>query len=160
MMIPPKPERFEILCHDVGLALLLGQKVQFALTYYFCVHQAVRFGWKKSQMDEKVRLFLSKPMGVVISEIKKQAPLPDDLSNKVDKFKADRNWLVHYFDEESTPYISRGEKIDDYICRLEQIVQDAQTIMFELDEIGDALMVEKGVDPQDVKRIAEERLKG
>ena len=86
MMIPPKPEKFEILCHDVGLALLLGQKVQFALTYYFGVHQAVRFGWKKSQMDEKVRLFLSKPMGVVISEIKKQAPLPDDLSKKVDKF--------------------------------------------------------------------------
>ena len=32
--------------------------------------------------------------------------------------------------------------------------------MFELDKIGDALMVEKGVDPQDVKRIAEERRKG
>src|SRR4030042_2735797 len=114
-MIRPKPERFEILCHDVGFALLLGQKVQFALTYYFCVHQAVRLGLTKSQMDEKVRLFLSKPMGVVVSEIKKQASLPDDLSNKVDKFKADRNWLVHDFDKESTPYISRGERIDDYI---------------------------------------------
>jgi hypothetical protein len=159
MMIPPKPERFEILCHDVGLALLLGQKVQFALTYYFGVYQAVRVGWEKSQVDEKIRLFLSKPMGVIISEIKKQAPLPEELSNKVDKFKKDRDWLVHDFDEESTPYISRGEKIDDYISRMEQIVQDAQAIMFELDEVGDTLMIEKGIDPQDVKRSAEERRK-
>ena len=158
-MIPPKPERFEILCHDVGLALLLGQKVQFALTYYFGVHQAVCAGWGKSQVDEKVRLFLSKPMGVIVSEIKKQTPLPDILSNEVDKFKANRNWLVHDFDEESTPYISRGEKIDDYITRMEHIVEDAQTIMIELDKIGNALMIEKGVDPQDVKRIAEERRK-
>lgn len=159
-MIQPKPERFEILCHDVGLALLLGQKVQFALAYYFGVHQAVRAGWEKSQVDEKVKLFLSKPMGVIVSEIKKQAPLPDDLSTKVDKFKADRNWLVHDFDEESTPFISRGEKIDNYISRMEQISQDAQVIMLELDKIGDVLMIEKGVDPHDVKRIAEERRKG
>jgi len=159
MMIPTKPERFEILCHDVGLALLLGQKVQFALTYYFGVHQAVRVGWGKSQVDEKIKRFLSKPMGVIISEIKKQAPLPEELSNKVDKFKEDRNWLVHDFDEESTPYISRGEKIDDYISRMEQIVQDAQEIMFELDKVGDTLMIEKGVDPQEVKRIDEERRK-
>jgi len=98
-------------------------------------------------------------MGVIVSEIKKQTPLPDILSNEVDKFKANRNWLVHDFDEESTPYISRGEKIDDYITRMEHIVEDAQTIMIELDKIGNALMIEKGVDPQDVKRIAEERRK-
>lgn len=115
---------------------------------------------EKSQVDEKVKLFLSKPMGLIVSEIKKHAPLPDDLSNKIEKFKADRNWLVHDFDEESTSYISRGEKIDDYISRMKQIVQNAQTIMFELDKIGDALMIEKGVDPQDVKRIAAERRKG
>jgi hypothetical protein len=29
--------------------------------------------------------------------------------------------------------------------------------MLELDEIGDSLMIEKGVDPQHVKKIAEER---
>ena len=156
-MIPSKPERFEILCHDVGLALLLGQKVQFALAYYFGVHQFVRAGWDKSRVDEKVRLFLSKPMGVVVSQIKKQAQLPDGLTTRTDKFKAERNWLVHDFDEESTPYISRGEKIDNYIYRMEQIAQDAQSIMIELDKIGDALLIEKGFNPQDVKRIAEER---
>jgi hypothetical protein len=158
-MIPPKPERFEILCHDVGLALLLGQKVQFALAYYFGVHQTIRSGWTKSQVESKVRFFLSKPMGVIVSEIKKHASLPGELSNQVDKFKADRNWLVHEFDAESTPFISRGDNIDDYINRMMQIVQDAQTIMLELDEIGDSLMIEKGVDPQHVKKIAEERCK-
>ena len=110
-------------------------------------------------MNAKVGYFLSKPMGVIVSEIKKNAPLPDDLATIVDKFKADRNWLVHDFDEESTPYISRVEKIDDYISRIEQIAQDAEDIMVELDKIGDVLMIEKGVDPQGVKRNAEERRK-
>jgi hypothetical protein len=157
MMMSPKPERFEILCHDIGLALLLGQKVQFSLAYYFCVYHAVYAGWNKGQLDEKVRYFLSKPMGVVVSEIKQKAPLPNGLSNKVDEFKVARNWLVHNFDEEATPYISRGQKIDDYIARMGQISSLAMEIMGELDVIGDGLIKEKGVDPFEIKRIAEER---
>jgi hypothetical protein len=156
-MIPPKPERFEILCHDIGLSLLLGQKVQFSLAYYFGVTHAVRAGWNKSQLEEKVRYFLSRPMGAVVSEIKQKAPLPDALSTKVDEFKTSRNWLVHDFDEEATPYIWSGQKIDDYIARMEQITNLAMEIMNELDKIGDELMREKGVDPLEIKRIAEER---
>jgi hypothetical protein len=155
-MIPPKPERFEILCHDIGLALLLGQKVQFALSYYFGVHQAVCAGWSKTQVEEKVKFLLSKPMGVVVGEIKQAAPLPAILSSQVDTFKANRNWLVHDFDEESTPHISRGQKIDHYISRLEGICADAQEIMIELDKIGDDLLLIKGVDPQTVNQVAEE----
>ena len=75
-MTSAKPDRWEELCHDIGLALLLGQKVQFALAHYFGVHQGVRAGWNKSQIEEEIRFFLSKPMGVVVAEIKKSAPLP------------------------------------------------------------------------------------
>lgn len=156
-MIPPKPERFEILCHDIGLALLLGQKVQFSLAYYFCVYCAVHSGWNKSQADENVKFLLSKPMGVVVSEIKQKAPLSDGLSTKVDEFKAARNWLVHDFDEEATPYISRDLKIDDYIERMEQITSLAMEIMNDLDVIGDELMKGKGVDPLEIRRMAEKR---
>jgi len=157
-MIPEKPERFEILCHDIGLSLLLGQKVQFALACYFGVCHAVRAGLNKSQLQQKIRHYLSKPMGVVVSDIKQKAPLPDDLSAKVDEFKTSRNWLVHDFDEEATPYIWRGQKIDDYIARMGQIANSAMEIMNELDEIGDELMREKGFDPLEIKKISEERL--
>lgn len=156
-MMPSKPERFAILCHGIGLALLLGQKVQFALAYYFGVNHAVRAGWNRNQLDEKVRYFLSNPMGVVVSEIKQKAPLPAELSIKVDEFKASRNWLVHDFDEEATPHIWRGQKIHEYIERMERIAGSAIEIMTELDKIGDDLMQEKGVDPTEIKRIAEER---
>ena len=155
--IPPEPARWKELCHDVGLALLLGQKVQFALAYYFGVYQAVRAGWNSTQVDEKIRFFLSKPMGVVVCEINETAPLRGALSSRVSTFKTSRNWLVHGFDEESTPHISQGQKIDYYITRMEQICADAQGIMTELDKIGDDLMREKGVDPQTVKQLAEER---
>jgi hypothetical protein len=157
--IPPKSARWKELCHDIGLAVLLAQKVQFALAHYFGVHQAVRAGWDKKKAEDKIRFFLSKPMGVVVAEVKKHTPLPDALSSQVDNFKTDRDWLVHGFDEESTPYISRGKRIDHYISRMEQISAQAQEIMLGLDALGDELMREKGVDPQLVKKMAEEKRK-
>lgn len=157
--IPPKPARWEELCHEIGLAVLLAQKVQFALAYYFGVHQAVRAAWDKKTTDDKIRFFLSKPMGVVVGQVKKHTPLPDGLSSQVDNFKANRDWLVHGFDEESTPYISRGERIDHYISRMEHIVAQAQEIMLWLDALGDDLMRERNVDPKQVKKMAEEKRK-
>ena len=47
-MIPPEPERFEELCRDIGLAVLLSQKVQFTLAYHFCIYKALRAGWDES----------------------------------------------------------------------------------------------------------------
>jgi len=157
-MIREKPERWEELCHDIGLALLLGQKVQFAIAYYFGVHMIVRAGWDKAKADDKIRFFLSRPMGVVVSEIKAQTPLPDELEKRVDQFKKDRNWLVHDFDEEATPQISRGQGIDRYISRMKQIASDAQRIMLDLDKIGDDLMKEKGINPADIAKMVEGRI--
>jgi hypothetical protein len=139
----PKPDRFEILCHDIGLALLLGQKVQFALAHYFGVHQSIRLGLSRSQVAEKIRFFLSKPMGVVVEVIKRTAPLSGKLTKEVDSFKTKRNWLVHDFDEEATPHIAHGEQIDHYINIMEGIVNDAMHIMTELDIVGDDLLKEK-----------------
>ncbi len=155
--IRPKPARWEELCHDIGLAVLLAQKVQFALAHYYACHQSVRARWTKIQVQEKIKYFLSKPMGVVVREVKEQTPLPDKLASQVDDFKTARDWLVHGFDEESTPFISRGEKIDYYISRMENISIQAKEIMVKLDAVGDELMREKGVDPEMVKRIAEEK---
>ncbi len=158
-MIQNKPEGFDELCYSVGLALLMGQKVQFALAYYFGVYRLVRNSWEKAKSDKKVKYYLSKPMGVVVKDIKKNAPLPDDLALKVDQFKNDRNWLVHDFDEESTPYIVVGQRIEHYIGKMEKIIKDAQQIMLDLDEIGDYLMREKGISPDKVEQVASERIK-
>lgn len=155
--LPPKPARWEELCHDIGLAVLLAQKVQFALAHYFACHQCVRAGWNKVQAQEKIDFFLSKPMGVVWRETKELTPLPDDLTSEIERFKSDRDWLVHKFDEESTRFISRGERIDEYIGRMEAISAQAQDIMLKLDSVGNELMQEKGIGPEAVRRLAEEK---
>lgn len=152
----PKPARWEELCHDIGLALLLAQKVQFALAHYLACHQCVRSGWNKTQAQVKIEYFLSKPMGVVWREVKRQAPLSEKLTSQIDAFKADRDWLVHTFDQESTQFISRGERIDQYIGRMESIAAQAMNVMLQLDSVGNDLMQEKGLSPEEVKRMAEE----
>ncbi len=139
-----KPERFEELCERVGLALMLGQKVQFALAYYFAVYHSVHGKWNKAKMDDSVDLHLSKPMGVVVAAIEKEAPLPDILAEKVRAFKELRNWLAHDFDQEATPFLTKSQKVPDYIERMNDICAKATEVMVLLGEVGQKLIPVKG----------------
>ena len=49
MVIPEEPEKFKELCEKVGLALMLGQKVQFALAHYYSVFHMVNKRWDKEK---------------------------------------------------------------------------------------------------------------
>jgi len=139
-MIPDEPIQFKELCEKVGLALMMGQKVQFALAHYYSVFHIVNSGWSKEKAKEKLSFHLSKPMGEVVNSIKKDAPLCDGLFRRVIEFKIQRNWLAHDFDEESTPFLSQNQKFDYYIEKMEQIAIQATNVMIELNEIGEKLV--------------------
>jgi len=139
-MIPEEPIKFKELCEKVGLALMMGQKVQFALAHYYSVFHMVKSGWSKEKAKEKIILHLSKPMGVVVNSIEKDAPLDQGLFQRIIEFKTQRNWLAHDFDEESTPFLSQNQKFDFYIKKMEQIAIQASNLMVDLNEIGDQLV--------------------
>jgi hypothetical protein len=139
-MIPEEPIHFKELCEKVGLALMMGQKVQFALAYYYSVFHMVKSGWSKEKAKEKITFHLSKPMGVVVNSIEKDAPLDQGLFLRVKEFKTQRNWLAHDFDEESTPFLSQNQKFDFYIEKMEQIAIHAQNLMVDLNKIGEQLV--------------------
>jgi hypothetical protein len=135
-----KPERFDELCERVGLALMLGQKVQFALAHYFAVYHSVHEKWNKTKIVESIDFHLSKPMGIVVAAIKKQAPLEDNLAEKVRAFKEHRNWLAHHFDQEATPFLTKGEKVPEYIDRMNEVCAKATEVMVLLGEVGEKLI--------------------
>ena len=139
-MIHEEPIKFKELCEKVGLALMMGQKVQLALAYYYSVFHMVNSEWSKEKAKEKIIFHLSKPMGVVVNSIEKDAPLDQGLFQRVIEFKAQRNWLAHDFDEESTPFLSRNQKFDFYIEKKEQIATQARNLMIDLNEIGEQLV--------------------
>ncbi len=78
MMLPEELKHFKELCEKVGLALMMGQKVQFALAYYYSVYHIVNSGWNKEKAKDKIRYHLSKSMGIVVIAIENDAPLGDD----------------------------------------------------------------------------------
>jgi len=139
-MIPEEPIQFKELCEKVGLALMMGQKVQFALAYYYFVFHIVKSGWSKEKAKEKLEFHLSKPMGFVVNSIEKDAPLDNGLFQRVVEFKAQRNWLAHDFDQESTPFLSQNQKFDFYIVKMEQIANQATHLMIDLNELGEKLV--------------------
>jgi hypothetical protein len=138
-MVLEKPIRFKELCEKVGFALMMGQKVQFALAYYYAVYHMVNSGWSKERANGTTAFHLSRPMGVVVNSIEKDAHLGVGLSQRVIEFKTQRNWLAHDFDQESTPFLSQNQKFDFYIERMEQIANQASSLMLYLNEIGKKL---------------------
>jgi hypothetical protein len=75
MISQKEPEKFKELCEKVGLALMMGQKLQFSLAYYYSVYHMVKKKWNHEKAKSKIEFHLSKPMGVVVNDIEKDAPL-------------------------------------------------------------------------------------
>jgi hypothetical protein len=140
MDIPPQPAGFEALCERVGLAMMLGQKVQYALAGYFATYSRVKHGVDIEAAKARMEKHLSKPMGGVVADIEAGAPLPVATWKKVKDFQGERNWLVHDFDEEATPFLSKGERIAEYSARMEAIAHAALELMTALDAEGNALV--------------------
>jgi len=137
--IPDVPDGFLNMCQQLGLAILLGQKTQFALAHYFAYFGIVNWGWGKSTVDKSIQKHLSRPMGAVIKDIEKRANLPEDLMVKIKTFRDERNWLVHDFDEESTPFIRESEKVEEFGQRIFEIMGHSIEIDIELGQIGKEL---------------------
>ncbi|SDE14812.1 hypothetical protein [Aquimonas voraii] len=140
MDIPPQPEGFSELCERVGLAMMLGQKVQYALAGYFATHSRVRKQVNLEDAKAQMEKHLSKAMGHVIGAIEESDSLPEVVWEKVKAFQDERNWLVHDFDEEATPFLSRGERIPEYLARMEEIARSAVELMELLDAEGSKLV--------------------
>jgi hypothetical protein len=136
----PDDDHFSALCREIGLAVLMSQKVQFALSYYYGLAIARTKDWKRADVKKSIASHLSKPMGSVVKSIREEAPLPPPLATKVREFLKSRNWLVHKFDEEATPELSRNLKFDDYTKRMQAISAAALDIMQDLDAVGRQLV--------------------
>ncbi|MBN1005107.1 hypothetical protein [Amphritea pacifica] len=135
-----EPEKFRTLCERVGLALMMGQKVQYGLSFYYSVFHIKRSGWSEEKARDSIDSYLSKPMGHIVNAIEKDAPLDSKIFDGIVLLKKNRNWLVHDFDEESTPFISKGQKIDEYIELMDNIIKHSEIIVAALDEIGEELV--------------------
>ncbi len=137
---PEEHIRFRELCEKVGLALMLGQKVHFALSYYHSVFGVTHGTLSKERAKQKLEQHLSTPMGNVINSINREAPLCPGITERISEFKESRNWLAHDFDQEATPFLARGKRYDHYICKMEEIATQAYEIMQELHLIGEQLV--------------------
>ncbi len=144
MSAPLEPDRFRELCEKIGLALLMGQKVQFALAHYYATYQIVKNGMSKEDARKSIETHLSKQMGIVVGSIEKDVPLEHDIFEKVKAFKCRRNWLAHDFDEEATPFLAKGERIPEYIATMEGICSEAYELMQQLDTVSNSLVPPQG----------------
>lgn len=131
---------FAGLCYEIGYAVLMAQKVQFALSHYYALTMAKSNDWNDSDVEASIASHLGKPMGNVVKSISKNAPLEPQLAEKIQTFLASRNWLVHKFDEEAMPDLFHGRKFPEYTERMCAISVCALDIMQELDVIGKRLV--------------------
>ena len=134
-----EPPEFKKLCELIGMAVMFGQKVQFALAYHYATYHAVNSGWDKSKVNSEIKKYLSKPLGSVISAIEKDGALEQDLFEDVDSFRISRNWLAHDFDEEARVYLVNGEKFEHYIEKVNAIAWHGHDLMQKLHRVGEEM---------------------
>ena len=133
------PPRFDELCFKIGLAIIQAQKVQFSLAYYYGVYQIKNAQWTKEQAQASIDLYLTKPMGAIITEIENKTSIDPVVLQRVKEFRNERNWLAHDFDQESSAHLRVGLKIPEYIDRMDSIVSEAVEVMQDLDHLGELL---------------------
>lgn len=139
MDLESPPPRFDELCFKIGLAVIQGQKVQFALAHYFAVFQIKQNKWSKDRAKASIEKHLSKPMGNVIKNIEDMTTIEPSILQRIKSFRDERNWLAHDFDRESTPFLRIGERIPEYIDRMDSIVHESVGVMQDLDCLGEQL---------------------
>lgn len=118
----------------------MGQKVQFSLANYYATYQVVNNLLAPERVLENIQRHLSKPMGIVLATIEKEAPLTNEFFDKIKAFRDRRNWLVHDFDEESTPFLAKGERFPEYVEKINGICNEALELMQDLDSVGSTLV--------------------
>lgn len=128
-------EHFKELCEKIGLAIMMGQKVQFELAYYYSVFHMVNSEWSKEKARGRIEYYLSSSMDVIMNSIQEDAPLDEDLFREIARFKEKRKWLTQEFDEESTLPLIQGKGFKLYISLMEEIINHAKKIMEKLDEV-------------------------
>ena len=136
--------KFDELCRLIGLAVLMGQKVQFALAHYHAYHKMVHSGLPKAEAKAAIVKSLSKTLGGVVTQIKSETPLPPEVGDQLDAFLKERNWLAHDFDNEATPVIAAGKDFTHFLEKMVKITQSAESLMVQLDQIGNALAAKGG----------------
>ena len=134
-----KTEQVKELCEKIGLAIMIGQKFQFALAYYYSVFHIVNSKWSKEKAKKRIEYYLSSPMEVIVNSIEKDAPLDTKLFQEIVRFKEKRNWLTHEFDEESTLPLIQGKGFELYIKIMGEIINHANRIMEKLNEVDKKL---------------------
>lgn len=130
-----RTEQSKELCEKIGRAILMGQKVQFALAYYYVVFHIVNSQWSKDRAKKRIEYYLSSPMDVIMTSIEDDAPLEKELFQEIIRFKEKRNWLTHEFDEESTFSLIQGKGFELYLKIMDEIIGHANKIMKKLNEV-------------------------
>lgn len=127
---------FDELCRVIGLAILMSQKLQFALAHYHAFHKMTNMSMSKADAKKLIEKLLSKPLGSVVSAVKKETPLNQSLTEKIEALLKERNWLAHDFDIEATPIIAAGVEFGNLTERMKAISRNTHVVMLELDEVG------------------------
>ena len=134
-----KTKQFKELSEKIGLAILMGQKLQFALAYYYAVFHIINSKWSKEKAKKRIEYYLSSPMEVIVNSIEEDAPLDAELFQEIVRFKEKRNWLTQEFDEESTLSLIQGKGFEIYLPIMEEITNNAKSIMEKLNEVDEKL---------------------
>jgi hypothetical protein len=157
-MTMDEPPYFNELCRQVGCVVLQAQLIESTLAAYLATSLRLKESEAMTQVQAALESANRQTIGTLVQNIRKQFPLPPDIDDRIWKLKEERNWLIHRLHRENESAMYLPDQAEQVFRRIESIACEINSVMTELDTIGDSLMTKHGFDLLEVRKLAEERL--
>lgn len=147
MLKPPFINDSE-LHRKMGRSLFATQVLDHAIVYYMAL-------WTKSSPAESIEMVekhLTKAHGQLVRKLDNLGLKPDWLEDRLEKYRDERNWLVHHIYSKSIEDLYSETKCMTLLERIDKVHAEAKALTEEFMVLNDRWMQESGISEEDLEK--------
>lgn len=145
-----KANRLAAINQKIGFAIWQIQQLErCSVQYLFLLTEAKR-GMGDKAANERLEELFSKSFGNIINKIKKAGLLSQDLEQRFDVLRIERNWLVHESRAQSNKIIHSDKMTEKNIQRVEAMADESKTLLFEIGVLAEQHVKKLGISQEKI----------
>lgn len=146
--------------HPSDLYYLLGKSLCAAQILDYTLAHCITF-WLALPADKSrqiVELSLKKTFGQLLSALRKHNLVPDGFDARLERYRDERNWLVHRFYDENFEDIFSPSKGPQLVERISRVHAEANSLVRAFDVLNDQWFDANGLTRQVLEQEITRRL--
>lgn len=126
------PQRLGTTLQQIGSAIVQSQTVEDALGTYLALIHDLSEEAGRVEAESVLSAYASKTLGALLVAAKKKEAFPDDLVARLERFKNDRNWLVHRSRSAQRRALASDDDLALFCTKVDSITDSAHALYTEI----------------------------